>query len=414
MATTINYVDRSILGVLGPTLRDHVFNWTNQQYAFISMSFKVAYALGMLAMGGVIDRIGNRLGYTLSIGIWSLFGMLHAAVTRSMGWIGFAAVRFGLGWGESGNFPACIKTVAEWFPKKERAFVTGLFNAGTNVGAVIAPLFVPLVVKPSGENWQFAFLATGAFSAFWIFLWLRTYAKPEVHPRLSAAELDYILSDSTPEVKTERLPWHKILLVKETWGFAATRLPDAVWYFYLFWGGFFLRDRFGLELRGLALPLIIIYVFADTGSIAGGWFSSHLIKKGWPVYKARKTAMLICALLILPVTMATQTRNQWISVSLIALAASAHQAWAANMFTLASDIFPKKATASVVGFGGMVGAAVGIIADFTLGTVLDKSGPSGYFWAFLIAGSVYLIVLGVIQILMPRMIPLDENLKRIR
>ena len=412
MATTINYMDRSILGVLGPTLRDHVFGWTNQQYAAINVSFKIAYAIGLLTMGAFVDRIGAKKGYLYSIGTWSLFSLSHALVTRGMGWIGFAAARFGLGIGESGNFPSCIKTVAEWFPKKERALATGIFNAGTNVGAVLMPLFITVLVAADGHGWQRAFFVTAAFSALWIVLWLRFYRKPEEHPRLSPAELAYIQSDSAPE-SVEPLPWRRVFPVRETWAFAAAKIPDAVWWFYLFWGSFFLNAQFGLSLKGLAAPLIFIYLFADIGSVAGGWMSSAFIKRGWTINRARKTTLLICCLVILPVIFATRTSRQWVAVGLIALAAAGHQAWSANAFTLASDVFPKKATASVVGIGGMVGAAAGLAADLGLGKVLDQSGRKGYFFAFLIAGLLYPLCLLLIHLIMPRMTPLGEDLKPI-
>lgn len=406
MATTINYIDRSILGVLGPTLRDNVFGWSVKDYANITISFQLAYAIGLLSMGGVIDRLGTKKGYTLSIVIWSIFGMLHAAVTRGMGWIGFAAARFGLGIGEAGNFPSAIKTVAEWFPRKERAFASGIFNAGTNVGAIIAPLFIPLIVSSDGTNWQYAFLVTALFSMIWIVLWNRIYHKPELHPKVSPAELQHILSDP-PEPVIAKIPWIKLIPVKETWAFAAAKTADAVWWFYLFWGGFFLNARFGLELKGLALPLIIIYLIADVGSISGGYLSGAFIKRGWTVNKARKITLLICAVLVLPVTMAPVVSNQWVAVLLIALAAGAHQAWSANVFTLVSDVFPKQAVASVVGIGGMWGAASGIFANLALGKVLTDSGPHGYVYAFLVAGCVYLVALGVVQLIMPKMTPVQ-------
>ncbi len=404
MATTINYIDRSILGVLGPTLRDKVFGWSVHDYANITVSFQVAYAIGLLSMGGIIDKLGTKKGFTLSIAIWSVFGLLHACITRGMGWIGFAAARFGLGFGESGNFPSSIKTVAEWFPRKERAFASGIFNAGTNVGAILAPLFIPLIVASDGTHWQYAFLVTAVFSAIWIVLWNNTYRKPELHPKLSKTELQYILSDP-PEPVIEEIPWLKLFPVKETWAFAAAKTADAVWWFYLFWGGFFLNARFGLELKGLALPLIIIYLLADIGSIGGGYMSGAFIKRGWSVNKARKITLLICACLVLPVTMAPIVHNQWVAVLLIALAAAAHQAWSANVFTLVSDVFPKKAVASVVGIGGMWGATSGIIANLALGKVLTDAGPHGYVYAFLVAGCTYLFALGVVQLIMPKMTP---------
>ncbi len=412
MATTINYMDRSIIGVLAPTLQEHVFHWDNTHYGYITIAFMAAYAIGMLVMGGLIDKFGTRLGYTMSIGIWSFFSLAHAFVTRGMGWIGFAVARFGLGIGEAGNFPACIKTVAEWFPKKERAFATGIFNAGTNVGATLMPLIIPLFVLNDGTNWRYAFCITFVLSLIWVILWLRTYKRPEVHPRVSEGELNHILSDSVKE-STERLPWWNVVPVKETWAFAIAKFTDAVWWFYLFWGGIYLHDAFGLQLKGLALPLIVIYVIADAGSVFGGWLSSFFIRKGWPINKARKTTLLICGLIVLPVVFVTQTHNQWIAVLLIGLAAGGHQAWSANAFTLVSDVFPKKATASVVGIGGMTGAIASSTAFFILGHALDHSTKNGFFFAFLVAGSMYLICLLIVHLIMPKMTPLDENLQYI-
>jgi ACS family hexuronate transporter-like MFS transporter len=490
LATTINYMDRSVLGVLAPTLQYQVFHWSDKDYATINIAFKVAYALGMLTMGAIIDRFGARLGYTLAIGTWSIFGVLHAAVRPAFSLLGFSIARFGLGLGESGNFPAAIKTVGEWFPKKERAFATGIFNAGSNVGAILAPTIIPMIVSRDGTHWQYAFLTTGVFSALWLILWLKTYKRPEDHPNLSKAELAHINCDSVVETVTEKLPWRRVVPVRETWAFAVAKITDAAWWFYLFWAGKFLFDQFGLSIKSLALPLITIYVVADIGSVGGGWLSSHLIKKGWTINRARKTTMLICALCILPVMFSTQVGTRfevnraffeklekerlgkksnesvgseaiaslhslegksyksakeflkatrdvlgedkqknfesvlikgarsdnyyWIAVLLIAVAAASHQAWSANIFTLVSDVFPKKATASVIGIGGMVGAVAGLIADFSLGQVLSSSGPAGYFFAFLVAGSCYLIILCLVHLLMPKMTPLDENLQRVQ
>jgi len=409
-ATTINYLDRSIINVLGPTLRNHIFYWTDQDYAHITIAFKVAYSIGLLVMGGFIDKYGTRIGYTISIAIWSAFGMLHACITKSMGWIGFAVARFGLGFGESGNFPAAVKTVAEWFPKSERALANGLFNAGSNVGAIIAPLIVLSIVSNDGTNWQFAFLTTGILSSIWVLLWLKTYRKPELHPKLSREELTYINCDSVPE-NADKLPWKELLKVKETYAYAILKSTDAVWLFYIFWSGFFLNRNFGLELNGLALPLIIIYVAADIGSVSGGWISSALIKRGFSINRSRKLTLLLCALLITPVVFAPQTHNQWIAVALIALAAAGHQAWSANVMTIASDVFPKKATASVIGIGGMVGYSLGILTDLMLGNILTNSGAIGYVYAFGFAGSFYLVTLLIAHLMMPKMTPLDENLK---
>lgn len=484
-ATTINYMDRSILGVLAPTLQYKVFHWTDQEYAWINIAFKTAYAVGMLTMGAIIDRVGTKIGYLLSIGIWSLFGMLHAAVQPAFSFVGFALARFGLGIGESGNFPAAIKTVAEWFPKKERALATGIFNAGANVGAILAPLVIPLIVLPDGTGWQYAFLVTGIFSAMWVVWWVRSYQRPEDHPRVSREEMAHILSDASEASTTERLPWRRVIPVRETWAFSVAKLTDAVWWFYLFWTGKFLFDQFGLNIRGIGIPLAIIYVLADVGSVGGGWLSSAFIKRGWTINRSRKVTMLLCALCILPVMFSTQlgttfqvndrffdrvagaAKEQtaltpevqgylrtldgrefasakefsaavaqvvpvevhpqienavleagrtddlyWIAVLLIGLAAAGHQAWSANIFTLVSDVFPKKAVASVTGFGGMVGAVAGIVVDFSLGQVLTTSGPSGYFFAFLMAGLAYVVTLGIVHLLMPKMTPLDDQLRR--
>ena len=408
-ATTINYFDRSLIGVMAPTL-EKMFEWTNSDYANIMISFKVAYAIGLLTMGGIIDRIGTKKGYTLSIVIWSIFGMLHALVRPGFSVIGFAAARFGLGIGEAGNFPAAIKTTAEWFPKKDRAFATGLFNAATSIGAIAAPFVVGWIVHENGKNWQIPFLITGVLSTIWVILWLRIYKKPEVHPNVTKEELAYIQEDSEVE-NEEKLPWKSVLNKRQTWAFSIAKITDAVWYFYLFWGAKFLADSFGVNIKNIALPFFIIYILADVGSVLGGYLSGALMRKGWTVNKARKRTLLICALIILPVSFVAFTESKWVAVFLIGLAAGGHQAWSANVFTLVSDVFPKKAIASVVGIGGMVGMIAGILADMVLGSVLDTAGNSGYFWAFLIAGSLYLIVLGIVHLLMPRMTPLDENLK---
>jgi ACS family hexuronate transporter-like MFS transporter len=303
-------MDRSIIGVLGPTLQYKVFHWTDVDYANINVAFKLAYAIGMLAMGALIDKFGTRIGYALSIGIWSIFGMLHAAVRPAFSLIGFIIARFGLGFGEAGNFPSAIKTVAEWFPKKQRAYATGIFNAGSNVGAILAPLIIPAIVMANGKNWQFAFLITGIFSAIWVVLWFRTYKKPEEHPRVSKAELEYINSDNVINTgPTKKISWAQVLPKKETWAFATGKITDAVWWFYLFWGGKFLFDQFGLNIKELALPLIAIYLIADLGSVAGGWLSGFFIRKGWTVNRARKTTLFICALFILPVMFVTQIKT---------------------------------------------------------------------------------------------------------
>ncbi|MCX6223630.1 MAG: MFS transporter [Bacteroidia bacterium] len=411
MATTINYFDRSIVGVMAPTLQK-LFEWSNKDYAAIMVSFKIAYGIGLLLMGGIIDRLGTKTGYTISIVIWSLFGMLHAAIRPAFSLIGFMVARFGLGIGESGNFPAAIKTVAEWFPKKDRAFATGIFDASTSVGAILAPFVVGAIVSIEGKNWQIPFLFTGVLSAIWVFLWLRYYKKPEEHPKLSKLELAYINSDSTEET-TEKIPWLKLLPKRETWAFSLTTITDGVWWFYLFWGAKFLSEQFATDIKNIGLPFLIIFIMADAGSLLGGFASGALIKKGWSINKARKLTMLVCAIIIIPVSFVPVIASKWLAVILIGLGAAGHQSWSINSYTLVPDVFPKKAIASVIGIGKMVGVTVAIIADIALGAVLDTANNSGYLWAFIIAGSSYLIILGFVHLLMPKMTPLDDNLNYI-
>lgn len=473
-ATTINYLDRSILGVLAPTLQYQVFHWSDADFARINIAFKLAYALGLVGLGFLVDRAGTKLGYLVSLAIWSTFGLLHAAVRPAFGLIGFIAARFGLGFGEAGNFPAAIKTVATWFPAKERALATGIFNAGSNVGAILAPLLIPLFVLSDGSRWQLAFLITGGFSAAWMVAWSRMYREPELHPRVSAEELAWIRSDRpAAAAPLPQRPMRELLALRVTWGVSLLRFADAAWWFYLFWGGKFLYDQFGLDIRALALPLVAIYVAADVGSIGGGSISSWMIRRGCTAVRARKLTMLGCAIVILPVALVTQlgtrfavdarfvtrlgdarielapgttealatlrghsyasardfrdamdavttqgrlgAREQnaaiaaarsddryWIAVLLIALAAAGHQAWAANMFSLISDYIPGPSVGFVTGFSGMVGAVVGMLADFFLGRALTGSGPAGYFAAFVCAGGVYLVVLGAFHLLVPR------------
>ena len=410
-ATSVNYFDRSLIGVMAPTL-EKLFHWSNEDYGWIMVSFKLAYAIGLISMGGVIDKLGTKKGYTLSIATWSLFGMLHAAIRPAFGFWGFVVARFGLGLGEAGNFPASIKAVAEWFPKKERAFATGIFNAATSVGAIAAPIVVGLIVSLDGKNWQVPFLITGALSATWVVIWLKMYRKPEEHPKVSQAELEYIQSDSEEET-TEKLPWRAVLPKRQTWAFVVAKITDAVWWFYLFWGAKFLAVTYDVNIKNIALPFFVLYVLADCGSIFGGYLSSAFIKHGWSINKSRKITLLICALIILPVSLVAIIHNKWLAIVLIGVAAGGHQAWSANIFTLVSDVFPKKATASVVGIGGMVGALSGMVGDIALGSVLDKADNHGYFYAFLIAGSLYLVILGIVHMIMPRMRPLDENLNPI-
>ena len=396
-ATTINYIDRQVLGILAPDLQ-RIIGWSESQYGYIVTAFQTAYAIGLLLFGRFIDRYGTRVGYVVAISVWSVAAMAHAAARTAFG---FGLARFTLGLGESGNFPAAIKTVAEWFPKKERALATGIFNAGCNVGAVIAPAVVPWITITFG--WPAAFLATGAVGFLWVFFWLFLYEVPERKKALSREELAHILSDPA-EAAPQNIGWLSLLKYRQTWAIVIGKfLTDPIWWFYLYWLGKFLNARFGLTLIKLGLPLVAVYALADVGSIGGGWVSSALIKRGATVDRSRKAVMLACALCVIPVVAANQVSGLWTAVLLIGLAAGAHQAWSANIFTFASDMFPKQAVGSVTGLGGMAGAIGGMLFSTLAGHILEWTGS--YFILFIIAGSVYLLALGIIQILAPRLDP---------
>lgn len=400
-ATTINYIDRQVLGILAPTLEKEI-GWTELDYGYIVTAFSAAYALGLLFMGGIIDKIGTKIGYAIAIFGWSIAAMFHAAASSVMG---FAAARFGLGVSEAGNFPAAIKTVAEWFPKKERAFATGIFNSGSNIGAIVAPLVVPWLTITYG--WQEAFIVTGALGFFWIILWWVFYKRPEDHKKLSKAELDYIQSD--PADPQEKIPWRKLLKYKQTWAFTIAKfLTDPIWWFYLYWVPKFLNQKHGITLDKIGIPLIIIYLMADFGSIGGGWLSSFFINKGWSVNKGRKFTMLLMALFVVPIVLVSVASEIWMVVVLLSLATAAHQGWSANLFTTVSDLFPRKAVASVVGIGGMGGAIGGMLIATIAGLILQFTGS--YFILFIICGSVYLVALAIIQLLVKNLEPIDFNL----
>jgi ACS family hexuronate transporter-like MFS transporter len=395
-ATTINYVDRAVMGVLAPTLRTEI-GWTDQDYGYISAAFTLAYAIGFLFAGWFIDKVGTRKGYTVYLTIWSLAAAAHALVRTAFG---FGLARFALGIGESGNFPAAIKTVAEWFPKKERALATGIFNAGSNVGAIIAPLTVPWIALTWG--WQEAFIFTGLAGLIWIVFWLPIYRRPSEHPKLSKTELAYIESD--PPDPPVKIPWLRLIPLKQTMAFSIGKfLTDAIWWFYLFWFPLFMNDRFGIDLRTIGIPMVIVYVLADFGSVAGGWLSSALLKRNWSVNAARKTAMLVCAILILPVALAPHVQGEWVAVILIGIAAAAHQGFSANIFTITSDMFPRKAVASVVGIGGFAGAMGGFFMNLGAGWLKQNTGS--YEIMFAIAAVVYLIALLVMHLLVPKLEP---------
>ncbi|MBV8686583.1 MAG: MFS transporter [Alphaproteobacteria bacterium] len=393
-ATAINYVDRQMIGLLKPTLQAE-FGWKETTYADIVFYFQLAYAIGYIVFGNVVDRIGARLGYAVAFVIWTGAHMLHA-VAHSV--FGFGAVRFLLGVGESGNFPAGLKAVTEWFPKKERAFATGIFNAGANVGAIVTPLIVPALTLAYG--WRGAFVVTGAVSLLWLVAWLAVYRRPRESKRLSAGELAYIESD--PADPAAKVPWLRLLGRRETWAFAIGKfLTDPVWWMFLFWLPDFLVKRHGLDLKTFGPPLVVIYVVSDLGSIFGGWMSSRLIHRGWTINRARKTTMLVCALAVTPIFFAQYVDSLWVAVAIISLATAAHQAWSANLYTLPSDMFPRKAVGSVIGIGGTAGAVGGMIFSLYIGQVLERLGT--YSLIFYVAGSVYLVALAVIHLLTPRL-----------
>ncbi len=393
-ATTINYVDRQVLGILATPLQREL-GWSESEYGSIATAFTGAYAIGLVVVGRLMDRLGTRRGFSLAIIFWSLAAMGHALARSAAG---FGVARFALGLGEAGNFPAAIKTVAEWFPKKERALATGIFNSGSNVGAIVAPLIVPWIAINYG--WRWAFIITGAIGFVWLVFWLALYRRPEEPPRLSEAELAYIQSDP-PEPMT-KIPWVRLLPHRQTWAFALGKfLTDPVWWFFLFWLPKFLNETYGLTLSGIGLPLVIIYVAADIGSIGGGWLSSSLIKRGWTVNAGRKTAMLACALSVVPIIFAARASNLWVAVGLISLATAAHQGWSANLFTLVSDMFPRRAVGSVVGIGGFGGSVGGMLIATITGFLLQWTGS--YAPIFFVAGSAYLVALLVIHLLVPRL-----------
>jgi ACS family hexuronate transporter-like MFS transporter len=395
-AATVNYIDRQVIGILKPTLQG-LYGWSEIDYSNIVFAFTAAYAIGMLAAGRFIDWLGVRKGFSLVVAFWSIAAMGHA-LARSV--IGFGVARFALGIGESGSFPSSIKAVAEWFPKKERALATGIFNAGTNIGAVVAPLAVPFITVAYG--WQWAFIATGVLGFIWVIAWLTIYTSPSVNTRLSSAELKYIQSDSPEPAVTPT--WRSLLPHRQTWAFAVGKfLTDPIWWVYLYWLPDFLHKGHGLSLTELGPPVVTIYILADIGSIGGGWLSSSLIKRQWTVNASRKVAMLVCAVAVVPIVFASMTTSLWTAVALIGLAAAAHQGWSANLFTLASDMFPRSAVGSVVGIGGMAGAAGGMLIAKIVGYVLEWTGS--YLPVFIIAGSIYLIALLFIHLIVPRMEP---------
>lgn len=400
--TTVNYMDRQVLGILAPTLQREL-HWSESQYAHVVSWFSALYALGFLAAGWWMDRVGVRKGFIAAVIAWSLAAIGHAFARTTAG---FSAARALLGLGESANFPGAVKTVAEWFPKRERALATGIFNAGTNTGAIVTPLIVPWIALTWG--WRWAFVVTGSLGFLWLLLWLALYREPGADPRVTAAELAHIRSDP-PEAAVPRISWLRLLGFRQTWAFAAGKLmADPVWWFYLFWLPKFLDSKYGLKLAQLALPLIVVYLVADIGSVAGGWLSSALITRGMSVNRARKTAMLAMALLIVPTAFAPRAGSMWTAVLIVAVAAAAHQAWSANVYTLASDMFSRAAVGSVVGIGAFAGAAGGVGFQLLTGRILEANG-SNYTPVFALCSLAYITAWCIIHLLAPRLEPVDGS-----
>jgi ACS family hexuronate transporter-like MFS transporter len=418
-ATVVNYIDRQVLGALAPDLKRQL-GWTESEYSQIVIWFQIAYGAMFVVWGGVIDRIGVKLGFAIAIVLWSMAGMGHALVVTAFG---FSIARFMLGVGEAANFPGALKTVAEWFPKRERALATGIFNAGTNVGAIIAPAVALLLADHYG--WRSAFLFTGAVGLLWLIFWVRYYQSPEDHPRLSDEEFKLIRDGEEEQIK-EKTPsltllglwafvqdliarlardWKPLLGFRQLWAFAFGKmLTDPVWWFYLFWLPKFLDQNYGVKGKALIPYVTTVYLIADVGSVGGGWISSALIKRGWTVNWARKSTMGLFAVTIPVVILAYYSSNAWTAVLLIGFAAGAHQGWSANLFTLTADMFPRKAVGSVVGIGSCAGSIGGTLLPLYAGKVLDAN-PSYYLPMFVIAGVAYLIAWVVIHLLAPKLEP---------
>ena len=395
-ATALNYVDRQIIALLQPLLARE-YHWSEIDYSNIVFAFQLAYAIGYIVFGKLIDRMGARTGYALAVAIWTVAHVAHAWASSLTD---FLVARFAIGLGESGNFPAGLKAVADWFPTQERAQATGIFNAGANVGAIVAPLIVPAITLTLG--WRAAFLITGSFTVVWLIVWLAVYRPPRRHPRLGAAELALIESDPPDPVVS--IPWLRLLVVRETWAYALGKfLIDPVWWMWLFWLPDFLVRRHHLDLKTFGPPLVAIYILSDVGSVAGGWLSSRLLRAGFSLNAARKYAMLVCAVLVLPVFGAAYVNSLWGAVAIVGLATAAHQGFSCNLFTLPSDVFPRRAVGSLVGIGGTAGAIGGMLLAKYAGWVLERLGSFKPLFAF--AGCAYLLALLVVHLLSPRLAP---------
>ena len=441
-ATTLNYMDRQALALLKPTLQSpvHGIGLTELQFAGIVSIFSAAYAIGLLIAGPFIDKVGTKIGYAAAVGVWAIAAMSHAFVPmktvagplqtaahavsvllahlpllHDAQWVqnigklsgavmGFGVVRFVLGLGEAGNFPAAIKATAEWFPKRERAFATGIFNSGTNIGATLAPFAIGFIVYHLA--WHWAFLATSAFAVLWLVLWLKMYKSPHLDPYVTHSELVYISSD--PPEPTEKVAWIKLLPHRQTWAFLPGKVfTDPIWWFYLYWLPGYLNHKYGLTIAGMGLPLLVIYNVCTIGSVLGGWLPAKFVSMGWSINRARKTAMLIYAIAIVPIVLIERVHTLWQAVALISLATAAHQAWSANLFTLVSDMFPRRTVASVVGIGACGGSISMMFFGAFIGIVLEVT--HSYVPVFLMAGTAYLIAIGVIQMLVPRLTTADVS-----
>jgi ACS family hexuronate transporter-like MFS transporter len=397
-ATSINYVDRQVFSILAPTLQ-HSIGWTEAQYGYIVGAFQFAYAIGLVVAGRMVDRLGCRIGFVVIMGLWSLASMAHALAASALG---FGIARFFLGLGEAGSFPAAVKTTAEWFPQRERSLATGIFNSGTNIGAILAPALIPWITLKFG--WRAAFLATGIFGAIWIGWWLTQYDSPAHHPDVSPAEFEHIQGDSAEPV--EQIPWKKLLAYKQTWAFAVAKfLTDPIWFFYLYWLPKFFDERYHLGLSRIGLPLIVVYNVSTIGSIGGGWLPTAFNKMGISMAKARLFAMFVCACLILPIFFASRVSSLWSVVGILSLATAAHQGWSANLFTTASDMFPRSAVGSVVGIGGMAGSVGAVLFSLSTGWVLQLT--HSYTPLFAIAASAYLVGLFLLRAIAPSLQRVD-------
>jgi ACS family hexuronate transporter-like MFS transporter len=397
-ATSINYVDRQMIGVLKPTISAEL-GWNETTYADVIFWFQMAYAIGYLSFGRIVDIVGARVGYSVAFVIWTLGHTLCGFVSSAFQ---FSIARFVLGIGESGNFPSGIKAVTEWFPARERALATGIFNAGSNLGAIITPLVVPAITLAFG--WRMAFIVTGAASLVWLVAWIALYRRPRESTKVSVAELAYIESD--PADAGPQIGWLKLLGYRETWAYALGRfLIDPIWWLFLFWTPDFLGKTYHLDLKSFGPPLVAIYLISDIGSVAGGWASSRLMRQGMTANKARKLTMLVCAILVMPIVSAQYISHLWLAVAVLGIATAAHQAFSANLYTLPSDVFPRSAVASVIGIGGTVGAIGGMMMAKFTGYILDTTGS--YAPIFAVAGSTYLIAILVIHLLTPRFARVD-------